>query len=386
MTSHETQPLPYRLRLPGPAAVPDRVLRALARPVVNHRGPEFRALFARIQELVKPLLGSRNPALFFASSGTGMMEASLANILAPGERLLVVVNGQFGERFAAIGNALGAQVDILEVSWGEAVDPCEIAGRLAGADYRAVVVVHNESSTGIVNPLARVGEIMRDQPALLVVDSVSGLGGLEMRQDEWGIDVVVSASQKCLSCPPGIGLLSLSAKAQKAVESANRLPRFYWDVRKAMASAEKSETPFTAPVSLMAGLNQALEMIHEEGVPQVRERHRRLAAALRSGCAALGLSAFGQTDALSNTVVVVNVPEGIHGSEIVRLLYERRRTVIAGARNKLAGRVLRFGIMGSICEADILADLEYLEEVLPEVGWPVIPGVGVTAALATLKA
>jgi aspartate aminotransferase-like enzyme len=180
--------------------------------------------------------------------------------------------------------------------------------------------------------------------------------------------------------------LSISSKARKVVESENGLPRFYWDMRKAMASAEKSETPFTAPVSLMAGLKEALEMIHQEGVPQVWERHRRLAAALRCGCASLGLSAFGQIDALSNTVVVVNVPDGLNGGDIVRLMYERRRTVIAGARNKLAGRVLRYGIMGSVRETDILDDLEYLEEALLELGWPVIPGVGVAAAVATLNA
>jgi aspartate aminotransferase-like enzyme len=357
----------------------------MTQPVVNHRGPEFRALYAHIQELVKPVLGTRNSPLFFASSGTGMMEASLVNILALGERLLIVVNGQFGERFAAIGNTLGARVDILEVPWGGAVDPAEIADRLGREEYRAVVVVHNESSTGVVNHLAAIGRIVRDHPALLVVDSVSGLGGLEMRQDEWGIDVVVSASQKCLSCPPGIGLLSLSSKAQKAVQNENRLPRYYWDLRKAMASGEKCETPFTPPVSLIAGLKEALEMIHEEGIPQVWERHGRLTAALRSGCEALGLATFGQTDALSNTVVVVNVPDGINGSEIVRLLYERRRTVIAGARNKLAGKVLRFGIMGSVCEADILRDLEYLEEALGELGRPVNPGAGVTAARAALS-
>jgi aspartate aminotransferase-like enzyme len=358
----------------------------MCQPVVNHRGPEFRALNCRVQELIKPVLGTHNSPLFFASSGTGMMEASLVNILAPGERLLAVVNGQFGERFAAVGSALSARVDILDVPWGGAVDPPEIADRLASEDYRAVVIVHNESSTGIVNHLGAIGRIVRDHPALLVVDSVSGLGGLEMRQDEWGIDIVVSASQKCLSCPPGIGLVSISPKAQNVVQKEDRLPRFYWDMRKAMAAAEKSETPFTAPVSLMAGLKEALEMIHEEGVPQVWERHRRLAAALRSGCEALGLSAFGQTDALSNTVVVVNVPEGLHGGDIVRLLYERRRTVIAGARNKLAGRVLRFGIMGAVRETDILADLEYLEEAVLELGERVTPGVGVTAALTALNA
>jgi aspartate aminotransferase-like enzyme len=313
------------------------------------------------------------------------MEASLVNILAPGERVLVVVGGQFGERFAGIAKAFGAQVDLLEVEWGRAADPSAIEKRVSVVDYRAVVVEHNESSTGIVADLAKIGAILRNYPALLVVDSVSGLGGLEMRQDEWGVDVVASASQKCLMCPPGIGLVSVSPKAWKLVERENGLPRFYWDFRKALASGEKSETAFTAPVNLIAGLKEALEMIHEEGLPEVLARHRRLSSALRAGCAALGLSSFGQADALSPTVVALNVPEKLNGADIVRDLYERHRTVIAGARNKLQGRIIRIGTMGFVHEEDILTDLAHLEEVLAHLGWPVAPGVGVATASAQLQ-
>lgn len=377
--------LPYRLRLPGPTTVPPRVRHAIAEPVVNHRGPEFRAIYARTQELLKPILGTENHVFLFACSGTGAMEASLVNILAPGERVLVVVGGQFGERFAGIAKAFGAQVDLLEVEWGRAVDPTAIEKRVSAVDYRAVVVEHNESSTGIVADLAKIGAILRNYPALLVVDSVSGLGGLEMRQDEWGVDVVASASQKCLMCPPGIGLVSVSPKAWKLVERENGLPRFYWDFRKALASGEKSETAFTAPVNLIAGLKEALEMIHEEGLPEVLARHRRLSSALRAGCAALGLSSFGQADALSPTVVALNVPEKLNGADIVRDLYERHRTVIAGARNKLQGRIIRIGTMGFVHEEDILTDLAHLEEVLAHLGWPVAPGVGVATASAQLQ-
>jgi aspartate aminotransferase-like enzyme len=385
MPNGATDPtLSYRLRLPGPAAVPERVRQAIFQPVVNHRGPEFRALFARVQELVQPILGAANPVLLFASSGTGVMEASLANILSPGERVLVTVNGQFGERFAGIAEALGEQVDRLEIPWGRVVDPEDIAKRIVTAEYRAVVVIHNESSTGMVTDLARIGAILRDRPTLLVVDSVSGLAGLEMRQDEWGVDIIVSASQKCLMCPPGIGLASLSDKAWEIVNREDRLPRFYWDFRKAKASAEKSETPFTASVSLIAGLKEALEMIHEETIPRVFERHRRLANALRAGCVDLGLTPFGEASARSSTVVVMEVAEKLNGADIVRGLYERYRTVIAGARNKLAGRIIRIGVMGYVHEADILMDLAYLEEVLRELGWAVARGAGVRAAESVL--
>lgn len=377
--------LPYRLRLPGPTTVPPRVRQVISEPVVNHRGPEFRAIYARTQELLKPILGTSNHVFLLASSGTGAMEAALVNILAPGERVLVGVGGQFGERFAGIAKTFGAQVDLMETVWGRAVDPNEIAKRISGTEYRAVIVEHNESSTGMVADLAKIGAILKNSPTLLVADSVSGLGGLEMRQDEWGVDVVASASQKCLMCPPGLGLVSVSAKAWKLVERESVLPRYYWDFRKYLASGEKSETPFTAPVNLIAGLKEALEMIHEEGLPHVLARHRRLSSALRAGCGALGLSAFGQADALSPTLVAVNVPEKLNGGDIVRGLYERHRTVIAGARNKLAGKIIRIGTMGFVREEDILTDLRHLEDVLTHLGWPVTAGAGVVAATAQLR-
>ncbi len=340
--------------------MPERVRQAIARPVLSHRGPEFRAILRRTAELLQPVMGTVNPPLFFASSGTGMMEAALVNILAPGERLLIAANGAFGERFASIAAALGAQVDPLEIPWGCAVDAAEIRRCLAAAKYRAVVVVHNESSTGVLADLASLGAAVRDSPALFVVDSVSGLGGAEMRQDEWGVDVLVSASQKCLMCPPGLGVASLSAKAWNVVHRPDRLARYYWDFRKALASAEKGETPFTTPVALVAGLAEALEMIHAEGLAHVLARHRRLSILLQDGCAALGLPPFAQT-ALSPTVVCLQVPDGLSGGDIVRELYHRYATVIAGSRNKLSGKVIRIGVMGQVAESDIVADLHYLK-------------------------
>jgi aspartate aminotransferase-like enzyme len=370
----------YRLRLPGPTTVPERVRQAIARPVLSHRGPEFRAIFARAEELIQTVIGTRNPVLFFAGSGTGMMEASLVNVLGAGERVLVCDNGQFGDRFAAIARALGACVDTLDIPWGRSVNPADVEPRLVAQDYRAVVVIHNESSTGVVADLAGIGALLRDRATLLVVDSVSGLGGIDMRQDEWGIDIVVSASQKALMCPPGLGLASLSAKARAVVSRDDRLPRYYWDYRKALDSVEKSETPFTTPVALVAGLCEALEMIHEEGLPRVLDRHRRLSAALRAGCQALGLPSFPQADKISNTVVCLSVPETLKGADIVRGMYQRHGTVIAGSRNKLEGKVIRIGTMGHIAAGDIFTDLLHLEETLDHLGWKAAPGAGVAAA------
>ena len=350
---------PYRLRLPGPTAVPERVRQAMARPVLAHRGPEFRAILSRAEELMQPLLGTSNHVLFFASTGTGMMEAALVNVLAPGERVLVAVYGQFGERFAQIARAMGASVDTIETEWGRAPDPAAIETRLRTAEYRAVVVVHNESSTGVFAPLPEIGALLRGRPELLLVDSVSGLGGMEMRMDEWGVDVVASASQKCLMCPPGLGIAAISAKACEVVRRDDRLPRYYLDFRRAMESAP--ETAFTSPVSMIAGLAEALEMIHEEGVPAVLARHQRLSSALRDGCAALGLPSFAREN-LSPTVVAVEAPG--RGKEIGRRMYERFGTVIAGSRNKLSGRVIRIGTMGGVSAEDIQTDLEQLESCL----------------------
>lgn len=376
----------YRLRLPGPTEVPERVRQALARPVVNHRGPEFRAALARAETLLQPVLGTTGRVLFFACSGTGMMEAALTNIVAPGEKLLVVEQGQFGERFAAIGRMLGAEIDLLRVPWGETVDPAAIAERARARVYRAVVVIHNESSTSVVSDLQGIGAVLRDNPALLVVDSVSGLGGIEMRQDEWGVDIVVSASQKALMCPPGLGLACLSAKAWAVVNRDDRRPSFYWSFGRALAAMEKSETAFTAPVNLIAGLCEALEMIHAEGLPKVLARHASLSSALRVGGHALGLAEFARAPLLSSTVVAFEVPDGLDGGAIVKALYQDHGTVIAGSRNRLQGRVIRIGTMGAFDEGTILVDLAHLEAVLTAMGRPIAPGAGLAAARRYLAA
>lgn len=375
----------YRLRLPGPTSVPKRVQGAISRELVNHRGPEFREVLREAAELAKPLFGTENEILFFASSGTGMMEASLANILASGDKVLVMKNGQWGERFAAIAAAYGAQVDSLEFPWGTAPDPVAIERQLAITDYKAVLITHNESSTGVVADVAEIGRYVRDRDTLLVVDAVSSLGCMEVSQDDWGADIVVSASQKGLMCPPGIGLASVSPKGWRVVNEERGTPRFYWDFRRAVVSAGKYETPYTPPVSLLRGLHEALLMIHEEGLPNVLTRHGRLAFALRSGSTALGLASFPEPAAVSNSVTALAVPVDLEGGEIVRTLYQNYRTVIAGSRNRLSGRVVRIGTMGDVSEGDILSDLHFLAATLQDLGKTIDPGAGVAAASAALR-
>ena len=376
--------LPYRLRMPGPTTVPERVRLALAAPVINHRGPEFHALFGEIQRRLRPIFGTAGDVLVFAGSGTGVMEGALANAVRPGEPVLVVANGQYGGRFRQIAEALGAAADLLEVEWGTAPDPAVIEARLNARDYRAVCVTHNESSTGVVADLKAIGALTRDRPTLLIVDTVSGLAALPVEQDAWHLDLVVGASQKALMCPPGLGFVGVSPKAWRAIEG-DHAGRYFWDFRKARTAAEKHESPFTPPVSLLAGLGEALRMIDEEGLPQVLARHRRLAAGLRAGVAALGLTLFPR-EAVSDAVTVMNVPAGLEGGAITRHLYERYRTVIAGSRTHLSGKLIRIGTMGYVTEADILADLHYLERTLAELGRAPPRAAGVAAAAAHFAA
>ena len=355
----------YRLRIPGPTTVPERIRLATAAPMQAHRGAEFKAMLAEVQAGLRAVYGTAQDVFLFAGSGTAMMEASLANVVGPGDAVLVAVAGQFGERFAAIATALGAKVDALDCDWGQGIDAQQLAERIARRDYRAAVVVHNESSTGVTEDLATIGAALRERPTLLLVDAVSGLAGTEMNMDSWGADIVVSASQKCLMCPPGLGFAAVSAKAWEIVKREHTVPRFFWDFRRAKASLEKGETSFTPPVSLVYGLREALRMIAEEGLTNVIARHRRLSQALRAGCRGLGLEMYNRPSVASNTVVAIKVPEGLEGTAIVAHLRERYRTVIAGSRSpRLHNKVIRIGTMGAVCEADIHTDLAHLEATL----------------------
>ena len=371
----------YRLRLPGPIAVPERVRLAVARPVVNHRGPEFRAIWARTIAKLQPIIGTRQPVHVFACSGTGVMEAALLNIITPGDRLLIVCNGQWGERFATIAKIIGAVVDPIDVPWGQAVDPVVLETKLKSHDYRALVLIHNESSTGVLGDLAMAGKLVRNTPTLLVTDSVSGLAGMELQMDGWGVDILVSGSQKALMCPPGLGLITASEKAWQVIRRDNGVPRFYFDLRRTRDAYDKGESAFTPAVSLVQGLDAALDMIDEEGLANVLARHARLSRGLKAGAAALGLVNFATAKLQSNTVACFHVPEGLDGVQIVRRMYEKHRTVIAGARNRLSGKMIRLGTMGAIVESDILTDLMHLEDVLSEMGHKVERGTAVAAAV-----
>ena len=379
-------PSDYRLRIPGPTTVPERVRQAMALPVLSHRGAEFHRILGDVTQMLRSIIGTKDDIFFLGASGTGGMEAALANVLSPGDVVLVIVCGQFGERFVSIAQGMGVAVDQVAVPWGKAPDAAFVAEHLKARNYRAVVCVHNESSTGVVTDIAAIGKLLSRTDTLLIVDSVSGLGGIEVCMDDWGVDILVAASQKALMCPPGLVAMAVSRKAMAVIDNASAVPRYYFDLRRAKAAAKNNETAFTPPVSLVAALREALTMIHEEGLAAVLLRHRRLSEALQAGCVALGLPMLPSAHARSATVTVALVPEGLEGSAVVKHMYTHYHTVIAGQRTKLQNRVIRFGTMGFIGPNDILTDLQQLEQTLRDLGQAVPAGAGVNAASALMGA
>lgn len=370
------------LLIPGPTQVPPEVRAAVSRQMINHRGPSFTELYQEIQEGLRPVFGSEADVLIFPASGTGVMESAVVNLFSPGDRILSVVMGEFGERFAVIAQAFGVEVDRLSVPPGTAATAEAIALRLDAAGperYRAVIVTHNETSTGVLLDLPAVAAAVKARGPLLVVDAVSALGGVETRCAEWGVDVLVTGSQKALMTPPGLGLVYVSPSAWEAVERAT-LPRYYWDYRRARKSAAKGQTPYTPAVGLWFGLREALRLIGAEGLDNVYARHRRMAGSFRAGARALGLELLAEDAVASPLVTAVKVPEGIEASRILKALREEHRVIVAGGQGDLAGKIFRVAHMGAARPEQMVRVLEAIGRVLAGLGVAVAPGAGAEAA------
>lgn len=361
--------LPYRLRLPGPTAVPERVLKAASQPMLAHRGPEFLARFQAIQRRLQPILGrSGVPPFLFASTGIGAMESAMVNVAGPGAKVLITTNGQWGPVFRRLAEAIGAEVDEVVSDRGAPIDLDGVRRALKDKRYDAVFTVHSESSTGALTDLKALGAIVAETDAVLACDSVSGLGGAEMRADEWGVDVVVSASQKALMCPPGLGIASISEKAWALIDRDDRGPRSYFDYRRFGPMAEKGEPTYTAPVAMLNALDEALTMIDEEGIEAAIARHARLNAALTAGLEALGFSIF-PTGTPSPTLVVAKTPEGLSAPALIDRLSDGYNAVIAGTRfEDLKDRLVRIGIMGYVTDGEILTDIHQISRAMTDLG------------------
>jgi len=338
----------------------------MARQMINHRGEEFARLIRKLTSELKEVFRTGNDVFLLTASGTGGMEAAVVNTLSPGEQVLVPVNGFFSERFGQIARRYGAEVIRLEFPWGKAVDPDALRKSLReNPGVTTVLLVHNETSTGLTNPLPELARVVREFDKLLIVDGISSLGSLEFRTDEWGIDVAVTASQKGWMAPPGVAMISFSPRAWEAYRRA-RMPRFYWDLGEAKSFLERGQTPWTPALPVLFALTVSLEMILGEGLANVWARHARVGKKVREGIKALGLSLFPDEAFASDTVTAVTSPDGLDVGRLLRTLREEE-VVLAGGQGELRGKIFRIGHLGLVSEADVEEILEKLETALSRV-------------------
>jgi aspartate aminotransferase-like enzyme len=369
---------------PGPTPVPPEVSAALGQPVVHHRGPDFKRVYGECLERLREVFRTEAEVMLFGGSGTGALESGVANLCSPGERVLVVSAGYFGERWAAIAAAYGADVDHLRYAWGEAPAPDEVAARLHESEASVVFLTHSETSTGVVADVQGLAVVAREAGALSVVDAISSLGALQLETDTWGIDVVVTGSQKALMTPPGLAMISASPAAWAKSDSATS-PRYYWDWARTSKGQATLNPPYTPPVSLIAGLNVALGMLLEEGLDNAFGRHVRLGRACREGVKAMGLELFSPDDDASVVLTAVRAPQGIDSGELVLLLRERHGVTLAPGQGELKGKVFRIGHIGYYDVFDITTALAAVELALVEMGADVERGVAVTRALEAFE-
>lgn len=364
------------LLIPGPTPLPQEVLQASSRQMMNHRGPEFARLLADTLAAVRRILMTRSIVLPFASSGTGGLEAAIVNLCSPGDTVVAVCAGSFGDRFAAIAEALGVNTVRVNVPWGQAADPAAVRDALRRAPQtRAVLVAHNETSTGVRQDVAAIAAVVRETPALMVVDAVSSAGAIELRTDEWGIDVVITGSQKALMAPPGLALISVSERAWEAGKTA-RLPRFYWSFEKMRAELGDAEayTPYTPPISVIYALHTGVSLVEAEGLQARFARHRRTARAVRAGVRALGLRVVPREVDASETVTAIWLPEGVDAMDFLGRLRTEHGVVLGGGLGQLRGKAFRFGHLGWVPDEAVLAGLRAVEIVLPQVGGSIQKG------------
>jgi aspartate aminotransferase-like enzyme len=360
---------------PGPTPVPPQVLAAMAEPIVHHRSPAFLPVYESCLTRLREVCRTERDVLLLTASGTGAFESAVANLVSPGDPHLVVSAGNFGERWASMVGVYGAEVDHLRYEWGETPDPDDVRSRLRERPAKAVWVVQSETSTGVMADVEALARVAKEAGALIVVDAVSSLGAVPCETDAWGLDVVVSGSQKALMTPPGLGLCAVSESAYAASGSS---PRFYFDWERTRKAQSKLDAPFTPPVSLVAGLDVALGLLLEEGLDASFERHIRLGRACRAGAKAMGLELFSPDEDRSAVVTAISSP---HAKEVVAGLRERFGMTIAGGQGPLKGKIFRLAHIGFFDVFDITTQLAAVELVLSELGADIERGVAVTAAL-----
>ena len=374
------------LMTPGPTMIPARVLEVMRRQIIHHRTKEFEVVYDGLEEDLKFVFQTKNMVLMFSSSGTGAMESAVVNLFSPGDKVLAISIGAFGDRFAEIAQAFGLNVNKLAVNWGEAVDVSKVKEILdCDKEIKAVLMTHNETSTGVTNDIEAVGKLIKGTDKLLVVDAISSLGGLDLQMDNWGIDVVVTGSQKALMAPPGLGYVALSDKAWDAV-NASKLPKFYWDYKKYRKGLlkEGENPPYTPAISLLMAQAEALKMIKEEGLQEVFARHKKLALATQAGVAELGLELFAKQDVSSYIITAVKAPEGIDIGKVIKTMNLKHDIMITGGQKHLKGKIFRIGHCGYTDSLDLIKTFAALEYSLAEAGYKVEMGASVGAVQKAL--
>jgi aspartate aminotransferase-like enzyme len=371
---------------PGPTPVPPEVLAALAEPVLHHRGPDFRTVYAQCLARLGEVFRTEREVLMFGASGSGLMESAVANLCSPGDRVLVVSAGYFGERWAKIAAAYGCSVEVLDYEWGESPSPADLAARLRELGGAGVVLLtHSETSTGVVADLQALASVAREAGSIVAVDAVSSLGAVPLETDAWALDVVVTGSQKALMTPPGLAMTSISESAWELCARSSS-PRFYFDWERTRAAQAALDAPFTPPVSLVVALNVALGLVLEGGLEAAFERHARLGRACRAGVKAMGLELFSPDDDSAAVVTAVRTPDGIDSGELVLTLRDRQGITLAPGQGPLKGKVFRIGHIGWFDIFDITTALAGVELALAEAGAEIERGVAVSRALETYEA
>jgi len=367
-----------KLFTPGPTKVPGAVLSAVGKQVLHHRSPEFSEKVRHVQDELGRLLQTHNDTLLFTCSGTGMMEAAVANLLSRGDKAICINNGVFGGRWVDICKAYGVETIDVPVEWGKSIAPAELESVAAAhPDAKAVFVIHSETSTGALNDIKALAAVLKDHEAAIVVDATSSVGVHEIRMDEWGIDVVVAGTQKALMTPPGLSFVALNGKAWGLVSSSD-LPTYYFDFTMTWKRLQrKGQTPFTTAVSLVCGLEVALAMMEEEGWDNVYGRHALMGKATRAAVKALGFSVLPEHPV--NGVTVIVCPEGLDANKIVRVMDDEFGVRVAGGQAHLSGQVFRIGHMGGIRERDLAMVIGALERALAAIGHASTPGTGLAA-------
>ena len=373
------------LMLPGPTTVAPRVLKAISENIVNHRSAIFGEIFAETTKLMSEVFKTENQSYLLTGSGTAAMEAAVANILNPKDKILNIVGGKFGQRFMHIAEAMGGNPQELAIEWGDAVSPDQVKEALdKDEDIKAITVVHNETSTGVAAPIEEIAKVMKNYDALYIVDTVSSLGGDRVDVDKYGIDICVTGSQKCLAAPPGMAAITLSDEAWKVIDSVDS-KTYYLDMKKyrKAGAGTPPETPYTPSVSMIYGLAEALKIIKEEGLENRVARHEIAAEAARNAVKALDLELFPKEEVSSTTVTAVKMPEGVTDSDFRGTMRNKYKVELAGGQDHLKGNIFRIGHMGNISYKELAITFSAMEMTLKGLGLNIEMGASLAAVNET---